>query len=95
MELELTRIWSLNHYSNPGATAGQMPKGRLVPRHWGEVRHSIGSGDQAAAVTDREAGVHPCQRDLSRSRVTSSTSHCPLTQALVGTGAAGGLRDTP
>lgn len=72
-----------------------MPKGRLVPRHWGEVRHSIGSGDQATAVTDREAGVHPCHRDLSRSRVTSSTSHCPLTQALVGTGAAGGLRDTP
>lgn len=41
MELKLTRIWSLNHYSNRGATAGQMPKGRLVPRHWGGVRHSI------------------------------------------------------
>lgn len=95
MELKLTRIWSLNHYSNPGATAGQMPKGRLVPRHWGGLRHSIDFGDQATAVTNREAAVRPLQRDLSRSRVTSSTSHCPLTQALVGAGAAGGHRATP
>lgn len=90
MELKLTRIWSLNHYSNPGATAGQMPKGRLVPRHWGGVRHSISFRDQATTVTSREAAVHPLQRDLSTGRVTSSTSHCPLTHALVGAGAAGG-----
>lgn len=78
MELKLTRIWSLNHYSNPGATAGQMPKGRLVPRCWGGARRSIGIGDRGhRRPLSPGPGVRPLHRDLSRSRSTCSSTQLP------------------
>lgn len=91
MELELTRIWSLNHYSNPGATAGQMPKGRLVARCRGGERCGIGDRSHRRWLSPGP-GIHPLHGDLSRSRLTSSSTQSPLTQALVGAGAAGGSR---